>query len=201
MSPEEILVKLKENASARARKTLDAIYEICDEQRQRGVSDYSIVTIARLGYKRGVPRAQSLRNKTAESYRALISAFENNAPSKNISNVKKTDKDWIEEIQNPKHKLLVNILASELLAAQKKLKEFIPPNTVIDVYDHKNANVGSEYRLTEQERRSLEYLLSKSFRNKWHFSETEYGELVDENNQIIFKAATIDAIKKALLHL
>ena len=103
VSPEEILVKLKENASARARKTLDAIYEICDEQRQRGVSDYSIVTIARLGYKRGVPRAQSLRNKTAESYRALISAFEDNAPPKNISKVKKTDKDWIEEIENPKN--------------------------------------------------------------------------------------------------
>jgi hypothetical protein len=31
-----------------------------------------VATIARLGYKRGVPKAQSLRNKTGESYRALL---------------------------------------------------------------------------------------------------------------------------------
>lgn len=201
MSPEDLLVKLKQNVSIKAQETLDAIFQICNEQRERGISDYSIATIARLGHKRGVPKAQSLRNKTADHYRALISAFADTSPVKDAGTISKKDQDWIEEIINPKHKLLVKIQASELFVAQKTIKELIPPNTVIEIYDHKTSNIKVEHRLTEQERRSLEYLLSKSFQNKWHFSETEYGELIDENNQVIFKAATIDAIKKALLHL
>ena len=35
-----------------------------------------LTSIARLGHQRGVPKAQSLRNKFGESYRALIGAFE-----------------------------------------------------------------------------------------------------------------------------
>ena len=69
MKPAELLEKLKETASPKGSKTLDAIYEICIEQEQRGLGDFSVATIARLGHKRGIPKAQSLRNKSGESYR------------------------------------------------------------------------------------------------------------------------------------
>lgn len=71
MKPEELLEKLKEKATPRASRTLEAIYEICKEQEQRGLDDFAIATIARLGHKRGVPKAQSIRNKNR---RALSSA-------------------------------------------------------------------------------------------------------------------------------
>ena len=34
---------------------------------------------------------------------------------------------WIDEIENPKHQLLVRIMASELKEAQQMIREIIPP--------------------------------------------------------------------------
>lgn len=61
---------------------MTAIYDICMEQQERGIYDFSISTIAKLGCKRRVPQAQSIRNKTGEKYRALIQAFADSTSSK-----------------------------------------------------------------------------------------------------------------------
>lgn len=201
MKTEKVLVKLKIGASEKTQKTLDAIYAVCNEQLERGIADFSVSTIAKLGQMRGVPKAQSIRNKTGERYRALISAFEQTSPVKDQGKISKKDEDWIREIDNPKHRLLTRIMASELKASQQKLREIVPPNTVIEVYDNKNTTNHTEHRLTNQERRALEYLLSSSFRNKWHLTQTEFGDLIDENEKMVFKPATIDALKKALEYL
>jgi len=201
MNPKELLQKLKQDVSLKVQETLDAIYQICLEQQERAINDYSIATIARLGQKRGVPKAQSIRNKSGERYRALIQSFIDNNPAKNITQLPKSDEDWIDEITNPKHKLLAKIQASELRAAKQQLKEILPPNLRIDVYDHKHSPDLTEYKLTDLERRALEYLLSASFKSKWKFTENEYGELVDTNDTPIFKVATLDAIKKSLEYL
>ena len=201
MKPEELIVQLKKDVSEKTQETLDAIYKVCQEQLGREVGDFSIVTIAKLGHLHGVPKAQSMRNKTGERYRALIESFAQSSPIKDLGKIRKKDEDWIDEISSPKHRLLVRIQASELKAAQQKLREIVPPSTVIDVYDNKNIGIGAEHRLTAQERKALEYLLSSSFRNKWNLSETEFGELLHENNKMHFKPATIDAIRKALAYL
>lgn len=57
------------------------------------------------------------------------------------------------------------------------------------------------FKLTEPEIRALKYLLSDDFKKKWLLKETEYGELVDENNSPVFKVATTDALRKTLEHL
>lgn len=201
MTPKELLEKLKKNASSKVQETLDSIYQICLEQQERAINDFSIATISRLGQKRGVPKAQSIRNKSGEKYRALIQSFAETSPVKNVTELPKRDEDWIDEISNPKHKLLAKIQASELRAAKQQLKEILPPNLRIDVYDHKNAPDLTEHKLSDLERRALEYLLSDSFKRKWYLTENEYGELVDSNNSPIFKIATLDAIKKALEYL
>ncbi|MCK9621005.1 MAG: gamma-mobile-trio protein GmtX [Methylobacter sp.] len=198
MSPELLLIKLKEKASLKVCETLDSIYQVCIEQQERGIDDYSFATIERLGYKRGVPKAQSIRNKSGEKYRALIKCFSEQNPVKDIAKLSRREEDWIEEISNPKHKLLVKIQASELRAAKKQISEILPPNLRIDVYDHKHALTVTEYKLSDQERRALEYLLSSSFQQKWNLTANEYGELIDSNNSPVFKVATLDAIKKAL---
>lgn len=201
MKPDELLEKLKAAGSARAGKTLDAIYEICVEQEQRGLDDFSVATIARLGHKRGVPKAQSLRNKTGESYRALLRSFEKKHRGRKPRMVARTEDDWIEEIQNPKHRLLARIQASELAAANKKLRDFVPPGTRIEVRDYQNEGQGEGHTLTTLERRALEYLISEDFLGKWGFSISEYGEIVDGNGAVVLRAATVDAVKKALTYL
>jgi hypothetical protein len=201
MKPDELLEKLKETATPRAGKTLDAIYEICCEQEQRGLDDFSVATIARLGHKRGVPKAQSLRNKTGEPYRALLRCFEEQHRSDESEIRDKGEDDWIEEIQNPKHRLLARIQASELAAANKKLRNFVPPGTRIEVRDHQNQAFDEERALNNLERRALEHLVSDEFLGKWDFSISEYGEIVDNTGTVVLRAATVDAVKKALTYL
>ena len=202
MNPEELLNKLKVGSSLKVQQSLDAIYEICTEQQERGIHDFSISTIAKLGSNRGVPKAQSIRNKTGEKYRVLIQCFADLASqTPKLRKPSQTENDWIEEIQNPKHQLLVRIMASELKEAQQIIREIIPPKQRIDIYDHKNISPNQSFKLSEQEVRALQYLLSTDFQKKWNLKPTHFGELVDESNKPVFKVSTLDALRKALEYL
>lgn len=202
MNPEELLNKLKVGSSLKVQQSLDAIYEICSEQQERGIHDFSISTIAKLGSNRGVPKAQSIRNKTGEKYRVLIQCFADLASQTlKLRKPSQTKNDWIEEIQNPKHQLLVRIMASELKEAQQIIREIIPPKQRIDIYDHKNMSPDQSFKLSEQEVRALQYLLSTDFQKKWNLKPTHFGELVDASNKPVFKVSTLDALRKALEYL
>lgn len=202
MNPEELLNKLKDGSSLKIQQSLDAIYEVCVEQQERGIQDFSVSTIANLGFNRGVPKAQSIRNKTGEKYRALIQSFVDFSSQKTkLTKPSQTDNAWIEEIQNPKHQLLVRIMASELKEAQQMIREIIPPKQRIDIYDHKNMIPDESFKLTDQEVRALQYLLSTDFQKKWNLKSTHFGELVDESSKPVFKVSTLDALRKALEYL
>ncbi|ELV08443.1 Hypothetical protein F387_01762 [Wohlfahrtiimonas chitiniclastica SH04] len=203
MSPLELLESLKKDSSNKVQESLYAIYEICQEQTERGLSDFSIATIARLGYKRGVPKAQSIRNKTGEKYRALIQAFiDNSAPNRALKKLSQTDNDWISEIDNPKHQILVRILASELKEAKQMINEMIPPKQRIEIYDHSPiSQPKASFKLNEIEIRALQYLLSKDFQKEWRLTPTDQGALLNEDKKLVFKVATLDAIHKALENL
>ena len=201
MNPDELLEILKKTASPKTKQTLDAIHEVCFEQQQRGLTDFSVATIARLGAKRDVPRAQTMRNKTGDKYRALLRAFEDATASNKPRQVVKSENDWIDEIDNIKLQLLARSQASELLAAKKLLRELVPPGMRVEVRDYHNEIKETERPLDDLERRALEYLISDQFLKKWHFAVSEYGEIVDRNNNVVLRPATVNAIKKALAHL
>lgn len=200
MKPDQLLLKLKETSSPKTCMTLDAIFKVCVDQERREVLDFSVATIARLGFGRGVPKAQSLRNRTGESYRALLRSFEDKHRN-HQQKIEKGANDWIDEIQNPRLRLLVRMQASELAAAADKVRNLAPPGTRIDVRDHLNDSFASCTTLTSLERRALEYLVSQDFLTKWSFSISEYGEIVDGSGAIVLKAGTVDAVTKALTHL
>jgi hypothetical protein len=197
MKPEELLQKLKVDSSQKVKVTLNAIYDICLEQVKQGINDFSVSTIARIGANKGVPKAQSIRNKSGEKYRALIECFaqHNIKPPKT-----KSSDNWIDEISSPKHRLLVQMMAAELAATKQKVNEIVPPNKVIHVYDH-GEPLGELERFNPVERRALEYILSDSFMKKWYLSITDCGEMIEDNGKIVFKPGTVDAIKKALRYL
>lgn len=202
MNAEDFLIELKKNTSIKIQQSLDSIYEVCLEQQERGIHDFSISTIAKLGINRGVPKAQSIRNKTGEKYRALIQYFADGASQKpKLRKPSQSENAWIEEIQNPKHQLLVRIMASELKEAQQMIREIIPPKQRIDIYDYKNMIPDQSFKLSDQEVRALQYLLSTDFQKKWNLKPTAFGELVDESNKPVFKVSTLDALRKALEYL
>lgn len=92
-------------------------------------NDFSIATIARLGYKRGVPKNQSLRNKTGENYRALRRSFDDENTGNKPQLEARAENDW----------------------------------------------------------RALDYLISEQFLAKWQFSISEYGEIVEGNNNLVLE--------------
>lgn len=201
MKPQDVLAKLKSNASAKTCRTLDAIFQVCQEQEERGVYEFTPRVIAKLGYKRGVPREQSIRNKSGEHYRALLRAFESFHSSKTRQLRKTGDHDWVDEIPNPTHRLLVRAQEAELKAAKKLLQEIVPPGERINVFDYQNVSADGDTKLSDVERRALDYIISEKFLKTWDFSKTEFGEIVDSNGAVVLRAATVSAVEKALSSL
>lgn len=199
MTPEELLVELKMDVKLKVEQTLQAIYEVCSEQKQRGLSDFSFSTISRLGEGRGVPKAQSIRNKTGEPYRALIKSFEDNTDKNSSKSKKYKGKlDWIEEISDVRLKILVGHQAAQLAQAKRTMKEFTPPDMVININDGLAVQTDS---FTPLEKMALEYLTSNEFIEKWDFKKGSHGDILNDKGDRVFKIATIDAIEKALKNL
>ena len=54
---------------------------------------------------------------------------------------------------------------------------------------------------TPLERTALEYVISDDFVEKWQFKKGIHGDVLNEQEERVFKIATIDAIEKALKNL
>lgn len=65
------------------------------EQQERGIQDFSVSTISNLGFNRGVPKAQSIRNRTGEKYRALIQCFADSSQTNKLTKPSPSDNPWI----------------------------------------------------------------------------------------------------------
>ncbi|MCL1092052.1 gamma-mobile-trio protein GmtX [Shewanella baltica] len=203
ISPEVVLKQLKSEVSERVQHSLQAIYQICIEQQQRGLNEFSYATIARLGQGRGVPAAQSIRNKTGKAYRTLISSFAKPPPNSPKINKPSYGKSyaWIDELKDPVVKLQARILYSQKIAAERTVNEIAPINQVIEIFDGSSSDILTK-RLTGLEREALEYLLSDEFRRRNKLEVGQHGSIVYGNdNEPFLPVATIDAIKKALQYL
>lgn len=202
-SPDIVLEQLKSQVSERVQHSLQAIYEVCNEQKQRGLNEFSYTTIARLGKERGVPAAQSIRNKTGEAYRTLISSFVNQSPKPSKTNQSSYGKSyaWIDELKDPVVKLQARILYSQKVAAERLVNEIAPIDKVIEIFDGKSSDTLSK-RLTSLERDALDYLLSSEFKRRHQLVMGPNGSILSaDSNESFLPVATIDAIKKALQFL
>ncbi|MGB5120984.1 MAG: gamma-mobile-trio protein GmtX [Vibrio fluvialis] len=204
ISPQIVLEQLKKTVSSRIQSSLDAIYQICIEQQERGLSEFSYSTIARLGKGRGVPAAQSIRNKTGEPYRTLIASFvkasgKSEKPKATTSKSKRYA--WIDELKDPVVKLQANILYSQKIAAEKLVKEIAPIDQVIEIFDG-DSSASSTAKLTNLERDALEHLISSEFLRRQRLEIGPNGSILTVDEQeTFFPVATLDAIKKALQYL
>ncbi|MCL1043419.1 hypothetical protein L2712_17450 [Shewanella marisflavi] len=204
ISPQIVLEQLKKTVSSRIQSSLDAIYQICIEQQERGLSEFSYSTIARLGKGRGVPAAQSIRNKTGEPYRTLIASFVNTSgkcekPKATTSKSKRYA--WIDELKDPVVKLQANILYSQKIAAEKLVKEIVPIDQVIEIFDG-DSSASTTAKLTNLERDALEHLISSEFLRRQRLEIGPNGSILTVDEQeTFFPVATLDAIKKALQYL
>ena len=197
MSPEEMLAHLKAITKPRTHTTLEAVFNACKEQKERGSTDFSYSMIARVGKVYGVPAAQSLRNQSGANYRALIDAFAATLPPKQKEATGQYS--WIEALPMGEQKLLTKMLLGELKDAERKLKEIVPPNKVFDV--DVRLPPSAQFKLSPGERRALEYLSSAQFLTERSLKRGERSDVIGANGEQLFKPGTLDAFEKALQYL
>jgi len=180
----------------RIKTTLTAIHEVCQEQYDCGSKDFSIATISRLGKDRGVPRAQSIRNKTGKIYQALIKLWQNNNPPSKKTKTSSSF-DWVERIEDPTIKYLVYDLVSENknLISELQICKSVKKLNI----DMRKGSSSEEFRvpkLISSEREALIYAVDESFLDAKGWRQTSRGAIVDADGKTIFKNGFVSALKK-----
>ena len=197
MNIEELFEKLcSETKNDRVRATLTAINAVCQEQHDRGSRDFSVATISRLGEGRGVPKAQSIHNKTGEIYRALIRAWQSANP---MPKKPKTGSslDWIERIEDPALKWLVYDLAStnKALSSELQLCKSVKKLN-IDLRGDQSFSA-EKPELMEVERQALVAAIDSKFLERRGWQRTGRGAIVDKaTGEVIFKNGFVSAVEK-----
>lgn len=196
-----VLSQLK---STRSRKSLEAMHAICEEHYSSGAVDFRIATIAKLGANRGVPSAQTIRNKTGESYRAVLDEWRKLGDQKKKASkdqITPTGKyDWVNGLDKPAHRYLILDLIAQVrhikaenkgLASIKKLN--------IDLRSGAEAAEESLLpRFLSHELDALKEAISEEFLLRQGWIRGERGSIKDENGKVIFRNGFVDVIEKVL---
>ena len=190
--------------SSRSRKSLAAIHEVCREHRSSGAVDFRIATIAKLGANRGVPSAQTIRNKTGEPYRAVIDAWQalGDQKKKEIKGrITPSGKyDWVDELGNPTHRYLVLDLIAQVRHLRAENKGFASIKKLdIDCRSDSEAAAESQIpNLRSHELDALKEAISTEFLNRHGWVRGERGSIKDQNDKVIFRNGFVDVIEKVL---
>lgn len=203
---ETFLEALCVNVDPRKARSLRLIYEICEEQHDRGSTDYSIATIGRLSAERGGPAAGAIRNKTGEAYRALITAFA--GPAGNRTGRRGSiDTSQVELILegagDPVLRARLGLLLAELKATRAQLlaaRHIANQTATLDLGqsagDH--APRGTTPELTELEVRAIRLAISDHTLDHWGWRSDDLGRITTADGQTVFAAGFVTAIMKML---
>ncbi|MCK7550136.1 hypothetical protein SAMN04487869_111139 [Marinobacter sp. DSM 26671] len=198
---EAVLSQLK---SARSRKSLEALHEVCQEHHSSGAVDFRIATIAKLGANRGVPSTQTIRNKTGEPYRAVIDAWRvlGDEKKKEVKGrITPSGKyDWVNELGNATHRYLVLDLIAQVRHLKAENKGFASIKKLeIDCRSGSEAAVESQLpNFLSHELDALKEAISDEFLMRQGWVRGERGSIKDQNGKVIFRNGFVDVIEKVL---
>jgi hypothetical protein len=210
MAPNDLLEALCNGAHPRKQQSLRLIYRLCEEQHDRGSSDFSIATIGRLSAAGGGPSAAAIRNKTGDDYKALIKLYAEAVGGK----AKKTTAgkgsvldEILEGVSDPVLRARVGILLAELESARGQVTalrhlagqtavlhlgvpEAVPPDVVMP----------SAIELSKQERNALERAIAPATLQHWGWVAEANGRVKTDAGQVVYPAGYVTAIQKVLGH-
>lgn len=198
---EAILGQLK---TSRSRNSLEALYAVCKEHHEAGAVDFRIATIAKLGASRGVPSAQTIRNKTGKPYRAVIEAWQVLADQKKKElkgRITPTGKyDWVDELENPAHRYLVLDLIARVRHLKAENKGFASIKK-LEIDCRSDPEAVAEWQMPNflsHELDALKEAISEEFLNRHGWVRGERGSIRDQNGKVIFRNGFVDVIEKVL---
>ena len=196
------------NADPRKVRSLRLIHAICVEQQQRGSLDYSIATIGRLSAERGGPATGTIRNKTGESYRALIKVFADSASgTRKSNNASAAQIDLIlEGVTDSVLRARLGLLLAELKATRAQLlaaRHLANQTATLDLTAPLSGELPSPvaHALTPLEVRALENAISPETLHHWGWHADESGRIISDTGRTVFAAGFVTAIRKALENL
>lgn len=210
-TPKELVEELSKSSSPRKIQSLELILAICEEQTQRGSSDFSVATIGRLSAERGGPSAAAIRNKPGEDYRALIKAY---AASVNGQDRKKrpsapSEADaLLEGVTDPVLKVRIKLLLAEMesLRAQLLATRHLANQTAVlelssDSEERSPPTQANALFLSLQEVSALEAAVSPATLEHWGWSIDSAGRVLSDAGQVVFRAGFATAIRKTVQHV
>jgi len=128
-SPEDVLKRLSEGADPRRQRSLQALHQVCEEQRARGSTDYSPAVLGPLCQAKGGPAERALRNPAGAPYRALIAAHAalhgspKAAKAAKAANASKAGTDGLlDGIRDPLQRARIDSLRDEVKSLRRKLQ-------------------------------------------------------------------------------
>lgn len=190
--------------SPRSEKSLGAIHEVCKEHYEAGAVDFRVSTIVKLGANRGVPSAQTIRNKTGEPYRTLIDAWQalGDERKKDVKarNTPSGEYDWVEQVGSPAHRYLILDLIAKVrhLAAENKGYASVK-KLKIDLRTGSKASTEEQLpNFLSHELDALKEAISEEFLGRQGWVRGERGSIKDQNGKVIFRNGFVDVIEKML---
>lgn len=210
MAPNNFLEALCKGAHPRKQQSLRLIYRLCEEQHDRGSSDFSIATIGRLSAAVGGPSAAAIRNKTGDDYKALIKVYAEavGGKAKKVAARKASILDEIlEGVPDPVLRTRIGILLAELESARGQVTalrhlagqtavlhldapEAVPPDVVVPC----------AIDLSKQERNALERAIAPATLEHWGWVAEVNGRVKTDAGQVVYPAGYLTAIQKVLGH-
>lgn len=207
MTPEELLQHLKGNSSVQKQRSLDIIHEICREQYTRGSKDFSIATIGRLSEEKGGPKAQPIRNKGGDDYRALISVWAKHTGGSTKKAPKLSESPIyavLSKIDDP----AVRAVMGSILAENTKLKGQLNvlkhhAEVIIDKRPQQSSQTIEVFppsaNLIDSEYEALTHAISDALIKNEGWTVETNGQVKNAKGRVLYKPGYATAIKKVLL--
>lgn len=209
MAPNDLLEAFCNGAHPRKQQSLRLIYRLCEEQHDRGSSDFSIATIGRLSAAVGGPSAAAIRNKTGDDYKALIKIYAEavGGKAKKVARKGSILDEILEGVSDPVLRTRVGILLAELESARGQVTalrhlagqtavlnldapETVPPEVVVPC----------AIELSKQERNALERAIAPATLQHWGWVAEANGRVKTDAGQVVYPAGYLTAIQKVLGH-
>ncbi|MFM5192137.1 gamma-mobile-trio protein GmtX [Aeromonas media] len=207
MHPDELLEKLKVNATPRKAKNLDIIHSVCREQYERGSTDFSVATISKIAQEHGGPAKSTIHNKTGDDFKGLIKAWASHTGGV-TRKVRKVSENPIYAVLDKIPDPAVRAVMGAVLAENKRLRgevNLLKAHTevVIDLTAKKVNSpqetiqmLSASLGLTNSEQVALRHAISNQLLQDEGWKTDEHGRILTSNGRPIFKVGFVSAIRK-----
>lgn len=208
MTPEDLLETLKAKSNSRKQRSLEVIFEVCQELAKAGSRDFSIATIGRLSGDRSGPSTQTIRNKGGVDFRELITTWAKHADGATKKPPKLQESgiySILEKIEDPAVRSIVGTILAKntklqgevnLLKRQAEIvidRRTVPLMPAPNDADHQAILPN---HLTSSEQAALKHAVSDELMEQEGWSIEPSGRIVNSLGRTIFKAGFSTAIKK-----